>query len=488
MGDRLMGTRVVVQNQFAQIQGPFPDTVRRVTSYAVQGAFFSASFQKRRPDGSRAWDGRRRLLLEPESIFPAGLLDRVRAAMEEAGCPPEIADLTDYPPPLRDAPVLFDIPGEGKLRDYQLEGIARALERRRGILKIATGGGKTVLAAGLISQLGRPSVILVESIDLLRQTVAVLERHLRQPVGVIGDGRWVEAEFTVASVGTLAARLAGQGKAFLRSRQLVIYDEVHHGASDTSFKVLMACPAAWRIGLSATPTGRSDGADLKTTGALGPVIFEVCPRELVAAGVLVRPVVEFVPVDEPLLPCAIDYQTAYRLGIVENQQRHRLAAARVKQYLDAGLHVLVLVRQIDHGRALLAALHDVGVTAEFVFGAEHGTEERGAALDRLRDGRLRCLVASEIFDEGVDAPAIDALVLAGGGKSEIRTIQRLGRGMRGGKRSPVLHVCDFADMTDPRLARHALQRLRTYRRQGVDVRYAPDAAPQLELLEDRTPR
>lgn len=470
--------RLVVKNQFCQIQGTFPeDVVRRATSYPVQGYAFMPSWRKRK------WDGRKHLLLGPENIFPAGLVDAVRDALERAGSEVTLEDVTEYPPAAHAQPALIDLPGEGCLRDYQTAGIRRAIERRRGILRIATGGGKTILAAGLISQMGLPTVFLTESVDLLTQTRQVFERHLRRPIGVIGDGSWEESEITVASVQTLAGQMKpdGRARAFLKTRRLVIFDETHHAASDSSFRVLMGCPAPWRLGLSATPTGRSDRADLRTIATIGPVIYDVPARELVQAGVLVKPVVEFVSVSEPQLPPGIGYQDAYRQGIVENTTRNGLAAARARDFAGLGYTVLALVRQIDHGQALLRELRDAGVRAEFIYGGGSTAEERRETLDRLRDGRLTCLIASEIFDEGIDVPSVDALILAGGGKSEIQVVQRIGRGMRRGKKSPVLEVVEFADMMDPRLARHALERLRTYRREGIEIRYAGEQQEELTL-------
>ncbi len=469
---------LVIRNQFAQLQGDFPEeVVRRVTSYPVKGACFTKSYQTQRSDGSRRWDGRCHLFLPTDNLFPAGLVPIVHRALIEAGTPVEIRDRTEYPAPRHAAPALRDLPGD--LRDYQREGIGRAILERRGILKIATGGGKTVLAAGLMSQLGLPALVLTDSKDLLHQTRDVLVRHLGAPIGCIGDGEWEEQQIVVGSIATLGAQLqTPRARAFLRSRQVLIADEVHHGASNRAFQVLMACPAPYRVGLSATPTGRSDNADLKTLGAIGPVIYEVSARELIRTGVLVQPVVEFVPIEAPLVPRGASYPAAYRAGIVECVPRNQVVVAHARRFLDQGLQVLILVREIDHGRNLCGLLGEAGIAAEFIWGLGLGAGARKDALDRFRAGALRCLCASEILDEAIDLPGIDALLLAGGGKSEIQTIQRIGRGMRTGKRASVLSVVDFADLTHRYLARHSLRRLRTYQLAGsVKVFYRGEQIP-----------
>jgi superfamily II DNA or RNA helicase len=471
---------LVIHNQFAQLQGDFPEeAVRQATSYLVPGARFTRRYQEKRADGTRRWDGRRHLFLSVDNLLPAGLVEAVLSALRERGVPVAVQDLTDYPPPRHGSPEVFDLPGGGALRDYQREGIRQAIVRRRGILKIATGGGKTVLAAGLIAELGLPTLVVVDSKDLLHQTRAVLARHLRRDIGLCGDGQWHEAEVTVATVASLGAHLhGGRARALLKRSKLLLADEVHHGASDSAFRVLMGCPAPYRIGLSATPTGRSDNADLKTVAAIGPVIYEVSARELIEAGVLVRPIVEFVPIEEPPLARSASYKTVYRLGVVECEARNHRVVARAGEFHARGDQTLILVRELEHGRCLLRMLGEAGVSAEFICGEGISSDQRRCALDRFRSGALRCLVASEILDEAIDLPNIDALLLAGGGKSEIQTIQRIGRGMRTGKRATVLSVVDFADMTHRYLARHSLERLRTYRREGVEIHYQGKALAQ----------
>jgi superfamily II DNA or RNA helicase len=155
-----------------------------------------------------------------------------------------------------------------------------------------------------------------------------------------------------------------------------------------------------------------------------------------------------------------------------------MVVAHARRFVGQGLQTLILVREIDHGRNLLALLRSEGVAAEFIRGLGLAAEARKDVLDRFRAGTLQCLVASEILDEAIDLPNLDALLLAGGGKSEIQTVQRIGRGMRTGKRALVLSVVDFADLTHRYLARHSLRRLQTYQLAGsVKIYYRGEEIP-----------
>ena len=75
-----------------------------------------------------------------------------------------------------------------KLRDYQEEVVTKAIESERGVIKIATGGGKTVIAAAIVARLNLKTLFIVYSIDLLQQTADEFEKMFQIKVGRIGGG------------------------------------------------------------------------------------------------------------------------------------------------------------------------------------------------------------------------------------------------------------------------------------------------------------
>jgi len=74
------------------------------------------------------------------------------------------------------------------------------------------------------------------------------------------------------------------------------------------------------------------------------------------------------------------------------------------------------------------------------------------------------LIASSIYDEGVDLPEVNVLIKASGGKSEVKTIQQVGRGLRPKKEK--LIVYDFNDMNSKFLSAHSKKRIKTYKQEG----------------------
>jgi superfamily II DNA or RNA helicase len=87
----------------------------------------------------------------------------------------------------------------------------------------------------------------------------------------------------------------------------------------------------------------------------------------------------------------------------------------------------------------------------------------------MRERQPGVYIATPIFDEGVDVPGIDVLILAGGGKSNIKLLQRLGRGMRTDPDKVQLLVLDFIDDTNRYLFKHSEERLNVYEREDFQI-------------------
>lgn len=146
------------------------------------------------------------------------------------------------------------------------------------------------------------------------------------------------------------------------------------------------------------------------------------------------------------------------LGIVENEHRNKIITDEGVRASRHGLSVMTLVQQKKHGHILLESFQERGLNAAFIFG-EHDQDQRRKALRGLANRELDVLIGSTILDVGVDVPAIGMTILAGGGKAEVGTRQRIGRGLRKKKQGPnVGFFCDFEDSCNKYLHEHALTR------------------------------
>jgi superfamily II DNA or RNA helicase len=486
------------------------EAIDEVTSYEVPGAEYSELFKQGR------WDGRRHLFNRQTQTFPAGLWQRVRAELEKAEVNYELADAgealepgptTATLQPLDVAGLALPVaPDSRPLRPYQAQALQQAAAVGRGIVQIATGGGKTLLAAHLIRQLDCRTIFFVHTLDLLYQAARVFERELGVEIGLLGDGQAVLRPITVATVQTAsrlydAASVRASDKAQkLRARrnrtkvqkageeeepaqreerpldvddatrreislaiahaQVVIFDECHHVPADTFYKIAMKTRAArWRFGLSATPW-RDDCNDLLLEAALGPRICSVNCSTLIEAGFLIGPRIRMVSAPGPRMARrGAKYPDVYTRAIVENRERNRVIAVQARQWVAAGHSVLILVAHVTHGNLLLEELPE----AVFCWGGLDGAT-RQSHLKALEQKLAPIMIATTLADEGLDVPSLGGVILAGGGKSPTRAFQRIGRALRPAPGKTEALILDFFDDV-PYLRDHSLARLELYRQE-----------------------
>lgn len=381
-----------------------------------------------------------------------------------------------------------------KLRDYQVaavdsiynnfleSGLDDKIWFPRGVIEVATAGGKTGIIAETISRFLAVSkrgphrvIVLVHTKDLLWQTREELNQILARPVGVIGDGEISEeCEIVVSTVQTLSDIKAF--KLVLESCELLISDECHHLSAETFRKTATACVnAIIRVGVSATPF-KNDIVEIQyIRGVTGDPLFIKKAKELEAEGYIV-------PVNLYLLP--IKTEGAERLKYYDQDkgkipgaysiciQRHADRNAAIKSFVEsrpAGSHCLVLTPTTTHGRILADLLG-----CPFLSGKESSTVRKSAlrtfgATNGDSAKSIHVLVATTILDEGVDSPGIDYLVLAGAGKAPWRFVQRIGRGRR--KKAGKLHlsVLDFLDLGHRTVREQSRQRVLTAEAEGYTI-------------------
>lgn len=481
-----MTTTIEIFGPTSKLQGDFPlKAIRDATSYAVEGAEFSKAYRK------GMWDGRKHLFKPATGAFPTGLLDIVTHVLDVAQVSYTVKDRRQPPEPQGGSYDLAGVKMEGKY-DYQLEAAKAAVEAKQGILRMATNAGKTEVACAITAYLHLPTIFMVTTRELLYQARERFMKRLgatEQEVGLVGDGVWRPGSWvTIATVDTLESRFEKQEcQDLLKCCEVLFVDECHHAGSETWYDVCTSCPANYRFGLSGTPMDRTDGANLRLIAALGKIIVDIPNKFLVERGISAKTYIIFSKVTAPVLPKKLAYASAYKQGVVDNPNVMNLVIEWTKAFQAAGLSTLVLCEEIAHGKAIDQALwtatDGVFIPHLFIYGDEK-TEARQAALADFRDRKLPVLIASTILDEGVDVPAIDALILAGSRKSRIKTMQRLGRGLRGDK----LIAVEFANFTNDHLLRHSLARWEDYKKEDCFpiVQSGPDVALIQKLWSEKS--
>lgn len=369
--------------------------------------------------------------------------------------------------------------GVGEYAGFTLDGDGRFL------LGDFTVTHNTEIACAITRYLGLPTIFMVTTRELLYQAQQRFIKRLgvtEQEVGIVGDGKWNPGSWvTVATVDTIESRFSQDYcQDLLKNCQVLFADECHHAGSETWYDVCTSCPANYRFGLSGTPMDRTDGANLRLLAAIGSIIVDIPNKFLVERGISAKTHIIFSKITAPVLPKRLPYASAYKQGVVDNPNALALVVEWTKVFQEAGLSTLILCEQIEHGKsidqALWTATDGVFIPHLFING-EESTEVRGNALKDFGERKLPVLIASTILDEGVDVPTIDALILAGSRKSRIKTMQRLGRGLRGNK----LIAVEFANFTNDHLLKHSLQRYEDYKKE--DCFPLIQSGPDLNLVK-----
>lgn len=418
------------------------------------------SFEDSRARFHGRGDGYVRMYNVMNDTFPSGFVSMVRKAALAVGITVEVIDQRQVPCQINQTADL------AWLRDYQREAVDRVVAKTNGILWCPTGSGKTEIAIGLTRAMPCKWLFLVHRSSLMEQAAERFEKRSNERAGRVGDGIWEPCDkFTVATFQTLYARLASpEAKELLASAQGIMIDEAHTLPADSFWRVAMQTASAyWRIGLSGTPLARGDRRSLLTIAATGPVIYRIRPEVLIEAGVLARPKIRLATVAQTSLRPT--WQGVYGECVVRSVPRNKAILMAVRR---ATKPCLVFVKEIAHGKALVKMLQQAGILCKFVWGSD-STEARRQAVTQLVRGDIEVLVCSVIFQEGVDIPSLQSVVIASGGKSVIAALQRIGRGMRKAEGKTEFEVFDFADRGNKWLERHTRERLKAYQGEGFET-------------------
>lgn len=248
--------------------------------------------------------------------------------------------------------------------------------------------------------------------------------------------------------------------AFLESVGFLTLEEAHEVSGTGFFELCNAMKNAhYRLALTATPNMKdSEEANMRLTAVTGPIGIKVSEKTLIDAGILARPIFQFVNSKAPAgVTRGSSFPAAYERGIVKNVGRNLQILEHVKEAKRHGLTAMVLVQRTDHGTALETLLKGAGLKARFIKG-EDSQEIRQGALDLLGAGKIDVLLGTSILDVGVDCPSVGMMILAGGGKAEVAVRQRIGRGLRAKKSGPnICYVVIFHDGWNNHTNSHSLE-------------------------------
>lgn len=492
--------KIKVTSKRSKIEGDISreviDFIDTATSAYVKNYQFSSLFKQKRKDGSRVWDGKMHLFSRTTNSFPTGILDIVCEVLDKSKLSYQL--ISD--PSMGVANIPCEVPdkhGPYTLYDYQKEAIQEFFSDKRvlpcrGIIRIGTGGGKTLLAAVISKLLRVPTLVLVHGKKLVRQNYETIRKVFddeKDLVGLIDADNWSPSLITVASVDTLFSRLKSDSEVEnILDVQLIIADECHRATSKSFADIIKASNAHMFLGLSGTPNKKEDDRDLLLHSLTGKIIYTVSIPELKEKDTISKAHLVCVNISKPKID-NLEWPDAFETCIVSNSYRHRLIAELVRQRFEEDKTMLVLA---GSSLALAENLYNAICKVipkrkvKLINGLSKNEAVDKAFLD-LQNKKLSVIITTTIADEGVDIPAVNGLFLAGDGASFTRSIQRVGRSLRKKEDGSAAEIIDIMDTTNPYLKKHSLKRLSYYDEEqlfdSVVMIKATDILPE-ELYEE----
>tara|TARA_A100001035_G_scaffold229397_1_gene191062 strand:- start:3602 stop:5065 length:1464 start_codon:yes stop_codon:yes gene_type:complete len=359
-------------------------------------------------------------------------------------------------------------PAEGQLimlRDYQVEAINNFLNTPQSLQEIATGAGKTITTATLshIAEAHGRTLVIVPNKSLVTQTE---EDYINcgLDVGVyFGDRKELGKTHTICTWQSLNIldKKHKDGEAilslaeFLDGVSTVIVDEVHQAKAEVLKNLLTRnlknAPIRW--GLTGTiPKERFEFESIHAS--LGPVIGEISAKELQDKGVLSQCHVNVVQLIDTVVHR--DYQSELKYLVTDKNRIAYLSKLLNKIKQDG--NTLILVDRISAGEMLQELIPN----SVFVKG-DVKLKDRKEAYDEINEGTNHVVIATYgVASVGINIPRIFNLVLIEPGKSFVRVIQSIGRGVRKAKDKDFVQIWDLTS-TCKFAKRHLTQRKKFYR-------------------------
>ena len=359
-------------------------------------------------------------------------------------------------------------PAEGELimlRDYQVEAINSFLANPQSLQEIATGAGKTITTATLshmVEPYGR-SLVIVPNKSLVTQTEEDY-RNCGLDVGVyFGDRKELGKTHTICTWQSLNIldKKFKDGNAvlslaeFLDGVSCIIIDEVHQAKAEVLKNLLTRnlrnAPIRW--GLTGTiPKEKFEFEALHAS--IGPVIGSITAKELQDKGVLSTCHVNVVQLVD--LPEFRDYQAELKY-LVTDEKRLNYLGKLLNTVKESG-NTLILVDRISAGEKLQELIPD----SVFISGAVK-VKDRKESYDEIQDATNKVIIATYgVAAVGINIPRIFNLVLIEPGKSFVRVIQSIGRGVRKAKDKDFVQIWDITS-TCKFAKRHLTQRKKFYK-------------------------
>jgi superfamily II DNA or RNA helicase len=364
------------------------------------------------------------------------------------------------------------------LRDYQKQIVNKCLEAGRGVVVLATAGGKTLVMASLLSNFFIANnkfkcLLIVPDLGLVSQTFNDFKQY-NVPFFVSkwtgNDSLDLSANVIIANLGILQSEKTDLS--WTEHIDVLLFDETHKARRGNQInKIIKEVKTNVRFGFTGTmPEDKLDQWNI--IGKIGPILYEKNSYQLrqeryvsnVNANVLEISYATKPDTAEESANPSDRYRKELQF-LFSNQFRNKTLAALSN---NAPNNVLILIDFIDHGLILHDTLKNICHRKQvFFIRGDVEVEDRNKIRELMEKNNNMIIVAiSKIFSTGVNIKNLHFIVFAGGGKAKIKTVQSIGRGLRLHHSKDRLYIIDIADQLTYG-KRHQLKRQSFYEQENI---------------------
>ncbi len=362
-----------------------------------------------------------------------------------------------------------------KLRDYQQDVVLKAIKQGRGTCVLGTGAGKTLITATLIESYYRNSnnnntfkcLVIVPDLGLVEQTYSEFIEY-----GVTFSlSKWtgshkidLTSNVIICNAGILQSRF--EENEWVKFVDLLIVDESHKIKSSNSIsKIITKINTHHKYGFTGTlPEELVDRWSI--IGKFGPVVYEKTSYDLRSENYLTNVEVKVIKVEYNQIPPRItanNYRNELHF-LYNSQYRNNLITTLCSRLTN---NTLVLVNHIEHGQILYETLSTLSDRRVYFIRGEVEVEEREKIKREMESSTdIVCIAISAIFSTGVNIKNLHNILFVAGGKSFIRTVQSIGRGLRKHESKDKLTIIDIADQLHYGID-HSLKRQTIYQQEKI---------------------
>lgn len=342
------------------------------------------------------------------------------------------------------------------LRPYQKDALKKWFKVKRGSIIMPTGAGKTILALKIIEKLNTSAFIVVPTLDLLTQWKEELEEAFSTEVGEYSGNKKVLSALTVSTYDSAYLNAERFGNKF----ELIIFDEVHHLASEGYMHIAEMFASPFRLGLTATYE-RADGKHKELNRVLGGKVCEIKPNELTGS--------YLADYETKKIKVAFTEEERTEYERTYNIFKHYLISRQINLRSPSDFKKIVMRsgRDLEAREAILArnkaeqmafnSQNKIKKLKELlkrenrtiIFTKYNNTvykiarrflipcithktnkSEREEILQKFKQGEYKAIISSRVLDEGINVPEANVGIIISGTGSTREYTQRLGRLLR----------------------------------------------------------